>query len=831
MKPIAILSGIPVRADLEAAPVGAFDFIRDDLRRISTVQPIDRAFVERTDIGYRGIIYSKERPFMFALNGSGFVAKPLSDDVALMNYCTKLEESEQSLTSTIDANRADKEQDDFNLVTALGSPDEHPQDGAPETLINHGPAVDVIERIPGTYQKMLQGGARSIQDKKNEGVCGGGVVMNDEGKILLVKPRNGHGGYDWTFPKGYPAQIDEGHLTQTAVREVREETGYRVFAKKFIGRFHHNDGGQCDYFECDVDNSKQVGEFDQNETEDIRWCSLVEALELLNDDVDVKILSQANQLMPTLLIKGGAHSGTMVALHLPLKTAKQLAVLGGENPKDMHITLGYLGKDLTEKQKKQCAQAVRMFAKRCPPIKATLGGVGRFSASASSEGRDVVYLSVDSPDITRFRQMLLDELLTSAAVRPKADHGFVPHVTLAYIDKKDKTPLERFEPIELTFDSVSLTIADKKLPFRFEGKKLLFKSTGEGSRGGHVVGHTKTGKPVYQSAFQGEPIAPSRESQSDEGYVYHATNLDNAHQIAESGLHTHKPWHGTEQNEWPDGSRESRSYWSTKAHVVHSFAPEGRAVMLRAKHDDLKGAKFERGTGDVVHTKKVHPSKLEIHTNRGWEPLSTAHPSLKMKKALPRMSDEQREEKNAKVGFKPGKASAKQVGSGGQVRYSYPGEKGGDKKPEGGGSEGAPQQEMSPAQKKAQQVAELPHPDLQQPAPDQAPVAAAHPDKPNPEDVRAPDSKQQPKHTLNVQELCAALNIRREVLQQIADRLKDRVRFQKFMMNMLRDFAEEHGLDGDYFGLLFDVLTGKVMEGQPASVPQDEVAKKPGSSV
>jgi hypothetical protein len=199
-----------------------------------------------------------------------------------------------------------------------------------------------------------------------------------------------------------------------------------------------------------------------------------------------------------------------------------------------------------------------------------------------------------------------------------------------------------------------------------------------------------------------------------------------------------------------------------------------------------------------------------------------------IKKALPRMSDEAREEKNAKVGFKPGKAATKQLGAGGQVRYGYPGEKGGDKKPGGAqpdaGGEGAPQAEQTPAQKKAQQIAELPHPDVQPPAPD-------HPEKPHPSDVREPDPKHQPKHTLSVQELCAALGMRREVLQQIATRLQDRQRFVKFMRQHLKEFASEHGLDGDYFGLLFDVLTGKVPEGLPASAAQDKVAKKPGSSL
>ncbi|WP_216317884.1 NUDIX hydrolase [Deinococcus aestuarii] len=47
----------------------------------------------------------------------------------------------------------------------------------------------------------------------------GGVVLNPEGRVLLVRYRGGA----WAFPKGH---VEPGEtLTQTAVREVQEETG------------------------------------------------------------------------------------------------------------------------------------------------------------------------------------------------------------------------------------------------------------------------------------------------------------------------------------------------------------------------------------------------------------------------------------------------------------------------------------------------------------------------------------------------------------------------------------------------------------------------------
>ena len=715
-----ILSGKRVDADLEAAPVGAFDVIRDDLRMISTVRPIDRVFVERTETGYRGVLFSKEKPYIFALNGNGFSAKAVEDSVQVLGYCNRLEDGERRITSTLDARRSDNEIDEFNqeMFDRPTSDDDATvqlEAGPPATLMVSGPPPgDPIERVPGAYRKMMQGASISrMEGKEVRGVCGGGIVLNKEGKVLLVKPRNGFGGYDWTFPKGYPVKQD-GVLAQTAVREVREETGYRVFSNRLLGRFTHNDGGVCDYFYCDIDSSKPVGKYDEFETAAVRWASLNEALEMLNDDVDVRILAQANNLLPKLLIKGGEHSGTMVALHIPKAVAKRLALPGGEAADSLHITLVYLGKGLSEQQKKAAASVVRRFAGGITDgIKATLGGVGRFSASESSEGRDVIYLSVDSPQLTKLRPRLIEMLNDAGVVFPE-NHGFSPHVTLTYIDKTSKTPLERFEPIEVKFDEVALSIGGKRMAFAM---KL--------SRG---------------------------------------------------------------NQQWIDLANRN-------AKVLRLFT-------MRKKLRDMYGVDLNE---------------------------------IGVEKALPRMSDEQREEKTKKVGAKAGKASAKKVGATGKTRYTYPGEKGGDKKSAATGASQPQQSGVDGGQQEQQDT--LPHPDVPPPAPSQEPIAADHPTPPPANDPRAPDPTQpaQPKHTLNIGELCAALNIQRPVLQNIATRMQTnfkenaRAKFTSFLETHLREFAQEHGLDGDYFGLLFDVLTGKVPEGQPSSAPKDQVAKPPGS--
>lgn len=60
----------------------------------------------------------------------------------------------------------------------------------------------------------------------------GAVVVEDDGRVWLVSPSNGFGGYRATFPKG---RLDpDGSLQQTAVREVFEESGLLVRLEAFL---------------------------------------------------------------------------------------------------------------------------------------------------------------------------------------------------------------------------------------------------------------------------------------------------------------------------------------------------------------------------------------------------------------------------------------------------------------------------------------------------------------------------------------------------------------------------------------------------------------------
>lgn len=118
-----------------------------------------------------------------------------------------------------------------------------------------------------------------------------------------------------------------------------------------------------------------------------------------------------------------------------------------------------------------------------------------------------------------------------------------------------------------------------------------------------------------EDAGKKEDMSPAKLNgpvESSPGYVYHATNVERLHDIAETGkLLTHKPNEFTDQDSWPDGSTAKRNYFTATAANTWQFAPEeGTPALLRMKQGDHPINK-EMGTGDIYSTKPVPSKHLE----------------------------------------------------------------------------------------------------------------------------------------------------------------------------------------------------------------------------
>lgn len=161
------------------------------------------------------------------------------------------------------------------------------------------------------------------------------------------------------------------------------------------------------------------------------------------------------------LQKSDTHTGAMVALYPATDVAGQLSQPGGEPAGDLHLTLAFLGPASQIEDTDKLCRAVSGFATSCPPLQGEVSGIGHFTAGPAP----VTYASADVPGLPEHRQRLVDTL-AGAGAPPSSEHGFTPHVALAY-DHRD--PQVQNHP--LRFDHVTLKIGPKRYHFPLEGVK------------------------------------------------------------------------------------------------------------------------------------------------------------------------------------------------------------------------------------------------------------------------------------------------------------------------------------------------------------------------
>ncbi len=121
----------------------------------------------------------------------------------------------------------------------------------------------------------------------------GGVVIDDRGQFLLIRARDLRSRAVWTLPKGTltPGETNE----QAALREVREETGYRcevVRELEPVTYWFQRDGRRIkktvSWFL--MRPLEKVGDHD-HEVDEVAWAGRNEALRRLRYDSDRHLLA------------------------------------------------------------------------------------------------------------------------------------------------------------------------------------------------------------------------------------------------------------------------------------------------------------------------------------------------------------------------------------------------------------------------------------------------------------------------------------------------------------------------------------------------------------
>jgi 8-oxo-dGTP pyrophosphatase MutT (NUDIX family) len=131
----------------------------------------------------------------------------------------------------------------------------------------------------------------------------GAVLVDDAGQVLLREPTGHFGGYVWTFAKGRP---DTGETpSETALREVLEETGYRAEILDVIPQVFLGTTTSSAFF-----LARPLGRQEKptSETSATRWVSFEEAEALIAQtttrtgrDRDLAILRAADDVRSRLI--------------------------------------------------------------------------------------------------------------------------------------------------------------------------------------------------------------------------------------------------------------------------------------------------------------------------------------------------------------------------------------------------------------------------------------------------------------------------------------------------------------------------------------------------
>jgi len=157
-------------------------------------------------------------------------------------------------------------------------------------------------------------------------------------------------------------------------------------------------------------------------------------------------------------------SDVWLLLFLDSSSASRLAVPEGESPKELHVTvagldIGNIDRDIVEK-------VIKNVSSNLPPVTGKISGIGQFMSD--NDEKPVVAL-FDSPILVKWRQRLLDAL-ESVGVNAIDNHGYTPHITLAYTD--EPIVLELDDDREITLDKLSLVWNEDRKNYQLTGTDI-----------------------------------------------------------------------------------------------------------------------------------------------------------------------------------------------------------------------------------------------------------------------------------------------------------------------------------------------------------------------
>lgn len=149
------------------------------------------------------------------------------------------------------------------------------------------------EKFPVAYQRIKDVAGLDDQPfpelKPWQHAASGVVVVEPDGRVWVVAPSGGYGGYDNTFPKGTVERADGLTLQQNAHKEVTEESGLRVRLKGVVGDFEGDTSVTRYYLGERIGGSPY--HHDGKETAAVKLATPEQLRAMLNKKRDRKILA------------------------------------------------------------------------------------------------------------------------------------------------------------------------------------------------------------------------------------------------------------------------------------------------------------------------------------------------------------------------------------------------------------------------------------------------------------------------------------------------------------------------------------------------------------
>jgi 2'-5' RNA ligase/phage gp29-like protein len=146
-----------------------------------------------------------------------------------------------------------------------------------------------------------------------------------------------------------------------------------------------------------------------------------------------------------------ADRSCMVAIDLPDEVARTISIPGGLAPEEMHITLTYNGKDLTDGEVMVLKKIASAVCRKHQPMNVKITCIGTFEEN--DEGKTPCVAFVECSELLEMRKELATSLKL-ANIFYADDYEYTPHITIKYLDHGEETPFEDLSGVFVARDIV-----------------------------------------------------------------------------------------------------------------------------------------------------------------------------------------------------------------------------------------------------------------------------------------------------------------------------------------------------------------------------------------